>query len=302
MNDTTEVTQLKPLKAVISMLPCLFFLCLNGVMLFALLRKPLLLESPRYILFAHLLLSDSLQLVITMLLYIAAATMFKMINYVCVIITTIANIAIKISPLNLAVMSLERYVAVCFPLRHVNIATTRRTGSAIAVIWIVASLDSVTHVLVWVSHQNKDFTVPSLCYRNSVVMTKTSTLMMSFTIIYFVLVGMVIIYTYIAIMITVKSASSCNGNPSKAQRTVLLHLLQFCLCLSSTLFGMMNRLLIINRKVDINVQYGLFLGLIIFPKCLSPLIYGLRDHTFRHIFIYYFTFWLKSNVRPVTKT
>ncbi|XP_053298124.1 odorant receptor 131-2 [Pleuronectes platessa] len=302
MNDTTDVNQLKPLKAVLSMLPCLFFLYLNGVMLFALLRKPVLLESSRYILFAHLLLTDSLQLVLTMLLYIVAATMFKMINFVCVIITTIATTATKTSPLNLALMSLERYVAVCFPLRHVNIATTRRTGSAIAVIWTVASLDSVTQVLVWVSHENKGFTVPRLCNRNSMFTLKTSTLNMSFTIIYFVLVGMVIIYTYIAIMITVKSASSCNGNASKAHRTVLLHLFQFCLCLSSTLFSRIKGLLNINRNVAINVQYGLFLGLIIFPNCLSPLIYGLRDHTFRHIFIYYFTFGLKSNVRPVTKT
>ncbi|CAB1421986.1 unnamed protein product [Pleuronectes platessa] len=166
MNDTTDVNQLKPLKAVLSMLPCLFFLYLNGVMLFALLRKPVLLESSRYILFAHLLLTDSLQLVLTMLLYIVAATMFKMINFVCVIITTIATTATKTSPLNLALMSLE-----------------------------------------------------------------------------------------------------------------------------SRIKGLLN----INRNVAINVQYGLFLGLIIFPNCLSPLIYGLRDHTFRHIFIYYFTFGLKSN-------
>ncbi|XP_060941257.1 odorant receptor 131-2-like [Limanda limanda] len=303
MNGTTDVTQLKPLKAVLSILPCVFFLYINGVMLFALLKKPLLLESSRYILFAHLLLSDSLQLVITMLLYIAAATMFKMITYVCVIITTIASIATKISPLNLAVMSLERYVAVCFPLRHVDIATTKRTGNAVAVIWTVASLDSVTHIFVWVSHENKGFTVPRFCDRNSIFTLEIfSTLNLSFTVIYFVLVGMVIIYTYIAIIITVKSASSCSGNASKAQRTVLLHLLQFCLCLTSTLFGMINRLLNINGNMAINVQYALFLCLIIFPKCLSPLIYGLRDQTFRHIFIYYFTLGLKSNVRPVTKT
>ncbi|XP_035035068.1 odorant receptor 131-2-like [Hippoglossus stenolepis] len=303
MNDTTDVTQLKPLKAVLSMLPCLFFLYVNGVMLFALLRKPLLLESSRYILFAHLLLTDSLQLVVTMLLYIIAVTMFNMISYVCVIITTIASIAVKISPLNLAVMSLERYVAVCFPLRHVDITTTRRTGNAIAVIWTVASLDSVTQIFVLVSHENKGFTVPRFCDRNSIFRLPIfSTLNISFTIIYFVLVGMVIIYTYIAIMITVKSASSCNSNASKAHRTVLLHLLQFCLCLTSTLFSLINRLWNINRNMAINVQYALFLGLIIFPKCLSPLIYGLRDHTFRHIFIYYFTFGLKSNVRPVIKT
>ncbi|XP_069366262.1 odorant receptor 131-2-like [Paralichthys olivaceus] len=307
MNATTEVTQLyqKPLKVVLSMLPCLFFLYVNGVMVFALLRKPLLLESSRYILFAHLLLTDSMQLVIAMLLYIFAVTMVKMISYLCVVITMIAVITLKLSPLNLAVMSLERYVAICFPLRHVDIATTRRTGKAIAVIWTVASLDSVTQVFVFVSLENKSFTVPRFCDTNNVYRLQIfSTLNMAFNILYFVLVGLVIIYTYVAIMITVKSASSCNHNASKAHRTVLLHLLQFCLCLTSTLFSMIDSRgqWNIDPTMAMHVTYTLFLGLIIFPKCLSPLIYGLRDHTFKHIFIFYFTFGLKSNVRSFTKT
>ncbi|XP_040907977.1 olfactory receptor 1500-like [Toxotes jaculatrix] len=194
MNETTEVTQVvphqTPVKALLSILPCLLFLYVNGVMLFALLRKPLLLESSRYILFGHLLFTDSLQLLVTMLLYIFAVTMVRMISYVCIIFTLLAAIVVKMSPLNLAVMSLERYVAICFPLRHADIATTRATGMAIAVMWTAASLDSFTQLFLFVSLENTSFIVPRFCIRNTVFQLQIySTLNRAFTILYFVLVS-----------------------------------------------------------------------------------------------------------------
>lgn len=121
MNATTAEFQSLPfqtsVKAALSMLPCFFFLYVNAIMMFALLKKPLLLESSRYILFGHLLMCDSVQLLLTMLLYIFAVMMVRMINYVCVFVSLLAAVTVKMSPLNLAVMSLERYVAVCLPRR-----------------------------------------------------------------------------------------------------------------------------------------------------------------------------------------
>lgn len=121
MNATTAEFQSLPfqtsVKAALCMLPCFFFLYVNAIMMFALLKKPLLLESSRYILFGHLLMCDSVQLLLTMLLYIFAVMMVRMINYVCVFVSLLAAVTVKMSPLNLAVMSLERYVAVCLPRR-----------------------------------------------------------------------------------------------------------------------------------------------------------------------------------------
>lgn len=300
MNDTTKAEQSfqTPARAVLSMLPCFLFLYVNAVMLFTLLRKPLFLESSRYILFGHLLLTDSMQLLVSMILYIFAVTMVKMMSYVCIIFVVTAAITVKMSPLNLAVMSLERYVAICFPLRHADIATTRTTGFAIAVMWTMASVDSFTQLFFFVSCANTSFTTP--CTRQSVFrLTIYTTLNRSFTIMYFLLVSVIIIYTYIAIMVTVKTSSANVRNANKAHKTVLLHLLQLCLCLTSALFNMINSsgLWSIDPATAIHIQYALFLGLIIFPKCLSPLLYGLRDNTFRHVFKDCFTFGLRARTR-----
>ncbi|XP_053187091.1 odorant receptor 131-2-like [Scomber japonicus] len=303
MNNATEVIQVIPfqkaVRALLSMLPCVFFLYINGVMLFALLKKPLLLETSRYVLFGHLLFTESVQLLVTMLLYLFAFTMVRMVSYVCVTVSLLAGITVKMSPLNLAVMSLERYVAICFPLRHVDIVTTRKTSIAIAVMWTVASLDSLTQMFLFISLESTGFTLQTFCTKKSVFRLKIfTTVNNAFTIVYFVLVGMIIIYTYIAIMFAVKSASGNVRNASRACRTVLLHLLQLCLCLTSTLFNIINS----NNMLPPHIQYAFFLGLIVLPKCLSPLIYGLREHALRHVLKYYFTFGIKTTIRPYPKS
>lgn len=280
------------------MLPCLLFLCVNAVMLLALLRKPVLLESPRYILFGHLLFTDSMQLLLVMLLYTFAVTGVRLISYECIVFLLLTSITVRLSALSLAVMSLERYIAICFPLRHADIATSKATGVAIALIWAVGSLDSFIQLFLFVDLENTSFTLPKFCIRNNVFRLQIYTSIdMAFTIVNFVLVTITIIYTYIAIMITVKSTSSrVQSNSTKAAKTVLLHLVQLCLCLTSTLFNMLNtsRIWNINLTVAMRLQYGLFVVLIVFPKCLSPLIYGLRDQTLRQVFKHSFIFGVKT--------
>ncbi|KAG7516915.1 olfactory receptor 2T1-like [Solea senegalensis] len=297
MNNTTEITNTKPLKILLSVLPCFFFLYVNVVMLFTLHRKPVFLESSRYILFAHLLLTDSLQLLVSIVLYIFAVGMFRVFALACHISSLLANITLKLSPLNLAVMSLERYVAVCFPLRHSDIATTKRTHLAIAVLWIVVSVDSSTQVSLFISLQNETMALSNtvICHRNRIFQKQVDSLLnKAFVVMYFVLVSIVIIFTYIAVMMIVKSASSNVHEATKAHKTVLLHLLQLCLCLVSLLYNIINssHMSSLQGDVAIHVHYVLFVGFILFPKCLSPLIYGLRDHAFRKVFKYYFTFGL----------
>lgn len=303
--ETTRMLFQTPVKALLSMLPCFLFFYVNCVMLFALLRKPLLLESARYILFGHLLLAESLQLLLSVFLYLLAVSKVKMISYVCIVLTLLAAITVKMSPLSLAVMSLERFIAICYPLRHADITNTRATGVAIAFIWTVGSLDSFIQLFLFVSLENSSFTVPKFCNTNSVFRLQIySSIRKAFTTVYFVLVSIIIVYTYVAIMITANSAFSHVRNAKKAHKTVLLHLVQLCLCLSSTLFNMMNTSSIwnISPAVAVHIQYSLFVGLIIFPKCLSPLIYGLRDETLGQVFIHYFTFGFKSTVNQFPKS
>ncbi|KAM4726238.1 odorant receptor 131-2-like [Anableps anableps] len=308
MNNTEHPSMIQihlSIRVLLTVLPCFFFLYVNSIMLFALVKKPLFLESPRYILFGHLLFSDFLQVLLSTLLYIFALTMVRIITCVCIIVIQLAAITVKMSPINLAVMSLERFVAICFPLRHATIATSKATRVAIAVMWTVASLDSFAQLFLFFSLHNRSLTTQQVCKKKSVFHLQVYVVLNQvFTVVNFVLVTIIIIYTYVATMIAVKYSSSCAHRAKVAHKTVILHVLQLCLYLISALFNMINSSDLFNfdPAVALYVQHMLFLGLIIFPKFLSPLIYGLKDQTFRHVFKYYFTFGYKSSVEPYPKS
>ncbi|XP_061103958.1 odorant receptor 131-2-like [Conger conger] len=297
MVNATVIASDVPAKAALSMTPCFFFLYINVVMLITLRSKAIFRETSRYILFTNMLFADSLTLVTCMLMYIFAIVRLYISSIACVLMMLAGGVLSLISPLNLAVMALERYIAICFPLRHAEITMCRRTGVAIAIVWALGSVQAFTNlILLLISGplvSTLDF-CSGLSMPGLEVYTDVNN---AFTIIYFLSVGITIVYTYIGIVVAARSASSDKCSAAKAHRTVLLHLIQLGLCLSSILFDTIVAL--VRPHLDLfaalNVQYVMFLGLVIFPRCLSPLIYGLRDQTFRPLFLYNFTFGFRAN-------
>ncbi|XP_061103956.1 odorant receptor 131-2-like [Conger conger] len=295
MVNATVIASDVPAKAALSMTPCFFFLYINVVMLITLRSKAIFRETSRYILFTNMLFADSLTLVTCMLMYIFAIVRLYISSIACVLMMLAGGVISLISPLNLAVMALERYIAICFPLRHAEITMCRRTGVAIAIVSALGSVQAFTNlILLLISGP----LVSTLDFCSGLSMPDQFTdVNNAFTIIYFLSVGLTIVYTYIGIVAAARSASSDKCSATKAHRTVLLHLIQLGLCLSSILSNTIIALVrtYLDLFAALNVQYVIFLGLVIFPRCLSPLIYGLRDQTFRPLFLYNFTFGFRAN-------
>ena len=101
-------------------------------------------------------------------------------------------------------------------------------------------------------------------------------------------------FTYISIMITARSMSSNKDSAKKAHRTMLLHLIQLGLCLTSFVYGSIERALSLLTVSDTalfkHLRYLNFLIVRIVPRCLSPLSYVLRDDAVRPLFKYYFCY------------
>ncbi|KAJ8347785.1 hypothetical protein SKAU_G00263740 [Synaphobranchus kaupii] len=136
-----------PAKAILSMTPCFFFLYINVVMLITLRSKAIFRETSRYILFTNMLFADSLNLALCMLMYIFAILRVYISGFVCLILVLAGGVISLISPISLAVMALERYIAICFPLRHAEITTCSRTAMAIAIVWALGSVQSLTNLI-----------------------------------------------------------------------------------------------------------------------------------------------------------
>nr|XP_014351726.1 PREDICTED: uncharacterized protein LOC106705986 [Latimeria chalumnae] len=177
-------------------------------------------ESSRYVLFAHMLLIDTIQLLVAVILAILKMLMLRLPVPVCSVLIFISVATYLSTPLNLAVMSLERYIAICFPLRHAEICCVERAWIAMMAIWITGSAPSIAdNILLHVSVRKSFFSTNVLCTRDSVTVTSAQTIFLFVVRIFMlVLVAMTIMYTYVKIMLEAKKVNVDKTSTSKAQQ------------------------------------------------------------------------------------
>ncbi|XP_008302617.1 olfactory receptor 52N4-like [Stegastes partitus] len=281
----------KLMVSTLSTVPSCVFLYVNGTMLFSLRSKPVFCGTPRYVLLYNLLFADTVQLALSQVMYILAVCRVKLLYPVCGFLILLTHLTSGMSPLTLVLMSLERYVAVCYPLRHTTIITIRNTAVAITAVWAVSSLNNLTRLLLSFPFQKLGILqVKDLCSNIAVMLGSVSREYdEAFTCVVFVSAGVAITSSYISVAAAARSASADKTSARKARNTLLLHLVQLGLSLSSTIY---NPLLIalsrtVTRIVIVRIQNVFYVCFVILPRCLSSLIYGLRDQRIRPVLIYH---------------
>uniref|UniRef100_A0A8C9XFB5 Odorant receptor 131-2-like n=1 Tax=Sander lucioperca TaxID=283035 RepID=A0A8C9XFB5_SANLU len=270
---------------------CSFFY-INCVLLFTLRSKPVFCEKSRFILLFNLLFADTFQQVPNLLLYILACFNMKIPFDACGFLVLLCLATDLISPLTLAVMSVERYVAICLPLRHATIFTVSSTGMVIAVVWAF----SFIHILIRVFMLVHTFTIipfnphmNDFCSKEAMFFAPIfNDFEKVYASILFVSVGLAIIGSYVGVALVATSASTDKASARKVLQTLLLHLIQLCLVLTSSMFSTI--IIVIARTVRrltiVRIYNVCFVFLSILPRCLSALIYGLRDQTIRPVLMH----------------
>ncbi|XP_056303046.1 odorant receptor 132-1 [Danio aesculapii] len=289
-------------KTAVAVLTSLFFFSVNCMMLSVLKSKRMFYETPRYILFGHMLMNDSVLLLVTTVMYTLALCFLPIHKSICTLLVLISYCTFFNAPLTLALMSLERYVAICFPLRHCTIATPKRTGIAIGIIWFLSSVNVVIDIIIALINNPNYLAEIAFCTLEKLFIGKWQIdKSQGFDVLYFVSVAVIIIFTYISIMITARSVSADKESAKKALRTVMLHLIQLGLCLTSFLYATIERTLYMvigsGSPLFINLRYLNYIIVLILPRCLSPLIYGMRDEAVWPLFKY-FVCYRSSKVKP----
>uniref|UniRef100_A0A8C6SH61 G-protein coupled receptors family 1 profile domain-containing protein n=1 Tax=Neogobius melanostomus TaxID=47308 RepID=A0A8C6SH61_9GOBI len=204
---------------------CLIINYVNATMVYTFLKheSEMFKTTPRYILFIHLVINDIILMTLLTLLHLLSYIVFTLNLSLCIVVVLLATAANYNSPMTLAVMSLECYIAVCYPLRHSQIY-----------VFISLATEPLEffHSRVWCA---KDRALP---------------------------------------------------DARKARNTVLLHSFQLLLSMLTYVYYVilypLQSMFPSSQRVIINIM----------PRIISPLVYGLRDKTFRkylkqHVFCYF---------------
>lgn len=272
---------------IISTVPCCVFLIINVVMLFTLRSKAVFCETPRYILLFNLLFADTVLLVESQSLYVLSASRTRLQYPLCCFLVMLANLNTMISPLTLLLMSLERYVAVCYPLRHAMIVTIRNTGVAVVMIWAFSFLNVFVRVVLLLKLSlSKGLVLKTYdyCGKEKIFEDPLFNLLEEIsTYFLYILTAVTIISSYFCVMAAAWTASADKVSAQKACKTLLLHVVQLGLSLCSPLPNALLHIYLkhLSRITAVRIQVVMYICFTMFPRCLSSLIYGLRDQTIR---------------------
>lgn len=262
------------------------FLYINLLMITTFFQKDVFCRTMRYILFISSLMCDCLILIITNALLILSNFQIAIPMWLCLMLFFMSSFLNFITPLTLTAMTLERYVAICMPLRHGQLCSTRSALQCILVIHGLSFIPCAIMVFIVFASVSLGFyyRYASCSMETIIIFNWQGHLRSAISQFYFLVMFSIIVFSYIKIMKVAKAVSAEDKKASlKGLRTVILHTFQLVLCLIQLWCPVVeDAILHINYLVYLNVRYCNYILFMLAPRCLSPLIYGLRDEMFYH--------------------
>ncbi|XP_053279176.1 odorant receptor 131-2-like [Pleuronectes platessa] len=262
------------------------FLCINLLLITTFFTKEVFYTTMRYVLFAVTLMSDCLLLFLTNILLLLTYYRYTIQMWLCLIMYIISSLYMFVTPVTLTAMTLERYVAICLPLRHAELCSPRSTLHGILIIHSLSSLPCIVFLSIFfASASYSSYTQFRICTLEIfIIHTWQGHLRSAINQFYFLIMCITIVFSYVKIMRVAKAASGEDKQSTwRGLRTVGLHALQLLLCLIQLWCPFIeSAVLQINLMLFIKVRYFNYITFILAPRCLSPLIYGLRDEMFFH--------------------
>ncbi|XP_004075355.1 mu-type opioid receptor-like [Oryzias latipes] len=272
------------LQAVIVQVLIAVFLSINLFLISTFFRREVFYTTMRYILFVVTLLSDCLFLIMADSLLLLSYFGFAIHMWLCLILYIILSVYSFVTPLTLTAMSLERYVAICMPLRHAELCNTRGALKLIFIIHSISAVPCTVNLCIFSAAVSFSiYTQSRVCsVETFLLFSWQGHLRSAISQFYFLIIFTIIVFSYVKILKVAKTASGENKKSTwKGLRTVILHGFQLLLGLIQLWCGFIEAAVLkVNLTVYINVRYFNYVMFFLAPRCLSPLIYGLRDELF----------------------
>ncbi|XP_068449880.1 odorant receptor 131-2-like [Clinocottus analis] len=277
---------------------------INGSLIHTFRKHQIFYLNPRYILFIHLVVNDMIQLTTSISLYVLIYIPYRINVSLCCVFIILSVFTNLNSPLNLAFMAVECYIAVCLPLRHAVLCTIKRTYIVIALIWAMSAVSILPDVFILVVTEPVELFYSTMrCSRNKLFRDPIHLKIRDVSdMVYLIGVWLTLLFTYIKIFLAAKSAKaskSAKGDAKKARNTILLHGFQLLLCMFTYVAYLIKKAVVYRFPEHyINIFFASYIIVQILPRLLSPIVYGLRDKLFRQHLKKYLLCTVRLSIKP----
>ncbi|XP_056118503.1 odorant receptor 131-2-like [Rhinichthys klamathensis goyatoka] len=299
-DEQIQLIQVDPVRRKVSLaLTQIFvlpFIYLIFLMLLIFSKKETFRTETRYILFGHSLLVDLIFLCLTDFIVLLSYNFVLIPLHFCIPICMLTEAIAVSAPLTIGAMCVERYVAICMPLRHHAISTSRRAIMVILMIWILSSITPFVDMFILVSTASREY-LSQLTHCHYEIMIPEKIHHFARGLLY--IVGLVVIliieiFCYIMIYLAARAASG-DKSASKGQRTISLHIIQLFLCTAEVMCPYIESVVMqYDIQIYLTVRFINFLTFSITSRAVSPLVYGFRDEKFYAAMAYYIRY--KNNI------
>ncbi|KAG7457294.1 odorant receptor 131-2-like [Solea senegalensis] len=242
--------------------------------------KDFFYSTMRYIFFALTLMSDCVILILSDFLLILAYFHFTIHVSLCLIVYVALSLYAFVTPVTLTVMTLERFVAICMPLRHGELCSTRSALHCILIIHGISALPCVVFLSIFFAFASHSYYTQSgeCAAQKFVLYTWQGHLRSAISQFYFLTMVIVIMFSYFKIMKVARAASGQNRKSTwKGLRTVVLHGFQLFLCLLQLWCPFIEAAVLqINLVLYINVSFkgSVHVHVLVKQPPLNPLVCG----------------------------
>ncbi|XP_073323678.1 odorant receptor 131-2-like [Pagrus major] len=269
------------IKNVITVVLCISISFVNGVLVHTFRKHQVFNMNPRYILYIHLVINDIILLTLFTLIQVLSYIVFTLNVSFCIFLLMISIPATLNNPVTLAVMAVECYIAICFPLRHTQICTVKKAYVVIGLTWVIGTMSILTDLFFTLATESLEFLHSRVFCLSKNVFRHPSLAEKSniSNIVLMVIVWITLFYTYFRILFAAKAAAA---DAKKARNTVLLHGFQLILCMLTYVYGLtIEGLTYLFPRGILAIRFTVSILIHVLPRLISPVIYGLRDKTFR---------------------
>ncbi|KAM9852876.1 odorant receptor 129-1 [Aulostomus maculatus] len=261
------------------------------------------MDSSRYVLFAYMLINDTLQLLSSVLLFLFVMGQVKFAIVYCAPLLFLSTATFKNTPLILATMSLERYVAIFYPLQRPAAWRSDRIWIIILCLWLISCISPLIDFSVRERDSAvDDLTTPVLCKNAAVNSSLVQTLFKAvLNVLIFASVPIIILFTYVKILLETRKLRQDGASVNKAMHTVLLHGFQLLLCVLAFTHPITETLIVLHANwLPEDIAFFNYFCFILIPRFLSPLIYGFRDQSLR-VYIWKTFICCSNKIKPTVR-